>query len=310
VSEPAGPACLDLHCHGALGFEFGGAEAGSRKAAAYHRERGARVVASLVSAPPPALERQVRTLAPLVADGTVAGIHLEGPCLAPARRGAHDAAALIAPDPRLADRLAGAAADGGAPGAIVHWTHAPELPGADAFAEALVRLGIRPALGHTAADGATMARAITTGADATGAPVLITHLFNAMPPLHHRTGGPVAAALSAAARGDAVLELIADGVHVAPEVIRMVFDLVGPAAIALVSDATPATGLGDGRHRLGELDVDVHDGIARVSDGGAIAGSTATLPDCMTRAVAMGIDRDAVWRSASRTPATLIVTPM
>src|SRR5690606_19803452 len=115
---------------------------------------------------------------------------------------------------------------------------------------------------------------------------IITHLFNGMPAFHHRDGGPVAAALAAGARGEAYVELIADGVHVAPDVVRMVFDTVHPGHIVLVSDAMAGTGLGDGDYRLGALDVTVAAGVARVGtpsgSPGAIAGSTATLAACVT----------------------------
>ena len=298
---------LDLHCHGALGAEFGASEEGSRRAAAYHREQGVAVVASLVSASRARLAEQVATLAPLVADGTLLGIHLEGPCLAPARSGAHDPGALIDPDPSLVDLLAEAAAAAGAPGAIVHWTFAPERAGAADFIAALVRHGIRPAIGHTDGDAATVGAAIDLITDASGAPALITHLFNGMPPMHHRAGGPVAAALAAAARGEAIVEIIADGVHVAPEMVAMVFDLIGAERIALISDAMTATGLGDGSYRLGSLDVDVNDGVARLLGGGSIAGSTSTLAQCTAwaREVA-GVPAEEVEHAAKATPAVVL----
>lgn len=294
---------VDIHCHGAVGSEFGGP--GSRDAAAHHAQAGVgTLVASLVSAPAAVLEEQVRALVPLVADGTLAGIHLEGPFLAESRRGAHDPRALIAPDPALVDRLAEVAALAGAPDALAQLTFAPELPGADALVRALVEQGIRPAVGHTAADAATTARVLADIADLQGAPALVTHLFNGMPPLHHRAGGPVAAALAAAARGEAILELIADGVHVAPEVIRMVFETVGPDAVALVSDAMAATGLGDGRYPLGSLEVVVEGGTARTTDTGSIAGSTSTLADCVRWAVEVaGLPADDVRTAATVTPA-------
>lgn len=300
---------VDIHCHGAVGSEFGGP--GSRKAAAHHAAAGAgTIVASLVSAPADALEDQVRALVPLVADGTLAGIHLEGPFLAESRRGAHDARALAAPDPGLVDRLAEAAALAGAPDALAHLTFAPELPGADALVRTLVEHGIRPAVGHTAADATTTARALAQIADLQGAPALVTHLFNGMPPLHHRAGGPVAAALAAAARGEAILELIADGVHVAPEVVRMVFETVGPDAIALVSDAMAATGLGDGRYPLGGLEVVVASGTARTTDTGSIAGSTSTLADCVRWAVEVaGLPEEDVLTAATATPARALGLP-
>lgn len=296
---------VDIHCHGAAGAELGDDVDGTRRAAAHHRAAGVEVlVASLVSAPPDVLARQVATLAPFVADGTLAGIHLEGPFLADARRGAHDPAALTDPDPALVERLVTTAADHGAPGALRQMTFAPERPGSEALVRALVAHGIRPAVGHTDTDADTTARTLADVADRQGAPALVTHLFNGMPPLHHRAGGPVAAALTAAARGEAVVELIADGVHVAPEVVRMVFETVGPEHVALVSDAMAATGLGDGRYRLGTLDVVVDRGTARTVDTGAIAGSTSTLADCVRWAVEVARvpEADAV-RAATSTPA-------
>ncbi|MBM6405848.1 amidohydrolase family protein [Phycicoccus sp. CSK15P-2] len=299
---------VDIHCHGAVGAEFGGTTEGSLAAAAYHAAAGVeRLVASLVSAPADTLVAQVTTLAPLVADGILAGIHLEGPFLSEGRRGAHDPAVLADPDPALVDRLAEAAALGGAVDALRHMTFAPERPGADALVRTLVEHGIRPAVGHTEADAATVARTLAEVADLQGAPALVTHLFNGMPPLHHRAGGPVAAALAAAARGEAVVELIADGVHVAPEVVRMVFDTVGPDAVALVSDAMVATGLGDGAYRLGSLDVVVTDGTARVPATGSIAGSTATLADCVRWAVEVaGVPEEDARHAATVTPARAV----
>lgn len=301
---------VDIHCHGALGSELG--DDRTRDAVAFHRAAGVEdVVASLVSAPADRLVEQVTRLAPLVADATIAGIHLEGPFLAEERRGAHDPAALTDPDPALVDRLVEVAASVGAPGAIRHLTFAPERPGADALVRTLLRNGIRPAVGHTAADAATTARTLATIADLQGSPALVTHLFNGMPPLHHREGGPVAAALAAAGRGDAVVELITDGVHVAPEVVRMVFETVGPDAVVLVSDAMAATGLGDGAYRLGSLGVRVEDGTARTTDTGSIAGSTSTLADCVRWAVEVaGLPEVDVRTAATTTPRRALGLPV
>ena len=241
-AAPFAPAALvDIHCHGALGFAFGDTTAGSREAAAYLAGLGVtRVAASLVSAT------------------------------------AHDPALLIDPDPALVERLALAAADAGAPGAIKQITFAPELPGAADLIPVLAAFDILPAIGHTAADAATVTRLIDVITAQTARPALITHLFNGMPPMHHRKGGPVAAALAAAARGDAIVELIADGVHVVPEVVRMVFDTLGPQRIALISDAMAATGLGDGDYVLGTLPVRVQDGTARlVAPDGSLAACVA-----------------------------------
>lgn len=286
----------DIHCHGALGHAFGDTEDGSREAAAYLAGQGVgQVVASLVSGSADRLRAQVATLAPLVADGTLAGIHLEGPFLSPQCRGAHDPAALALPDPALVEDLVevaqAAATTERQP--IRHLTFAPELPGAGALISALARLDVLPAIGHTAADAVAVARAIDAVTDATGRPALITHLFNGMPAFHHRSGGPVAAALRAAARGHAVVELIADGVHVSPDVVAMVFDLVPDGHVVLISDAMAATGLGDGRYVLGTLPVQVTGGTARIvtaerdagGEAGPIAGSTSTLATCLRWAI-------------------------
>lgn len=295
----------DIHCHGAVGHEFGHNDAGSREAARHHRDAGtSRVVASLVSARPEQLARQVDRLVPLVHEGVLAGLHLEGPFLSPARRGAHDPAALAEPDPDLVEQLVERAAQADAPHAVRHLTLAPELPGAERLIHRCVELGVRPALGHTDADAALMTRHLHLIADLQGAPALVTHLFNAMPPFHHRAGGPAAAALRAAASGEAIVELVADGVHLAPEVVRLVFETVGPDAVALVSDATPATGLADGRHRLGGLEVTVEEGGARLPVTGALAGSTRTLAHCVRWAVSVaGVAEADARRSAQVTGA-------
>lgn len=306
------PALVDLHCHGALGHEFGRDTAGSSVAAAHHRAAGVgSLVASVVSGTPDTLVAQVATLAPLVARGEVAGIHLEGPFLSEERRGAHDPSVLTDPDLRLVEALVATCAEAGVPDAVVQWTFAPERPGSAELVAALARHGILPAVGHTDAPASVVADSLAAIADACGRPPLVTHLFNGMPAFHHRSGGPVAAALASAARGNCVVELIADGVHVAPDVVRMVFETVGPERIALVSDAMAATGLGDGAYTIGTLDVEVAAGVARLADGGSgrgsIAGSTSTLADCVRWAVDVaGLPEADVLIAATTTPASVL----
>ena len=242
-------------------------------------------------------------LAPLVADGTLAGIHLEGPFLAVARRGAHDPTVLRDPDVALVESLVDLCESAGVPRGIVQWTFAPERPGSGELVHALVRHGIRPAVGHTDADAERVSRTLSAIAEQQGAPALVTHLFNGMPPFHHRAGGPVSAALAAAGRGEAFLELITDGVHLSTDVVRMVFDTVGPEAVVLVSDAMAATGLGDGDYTIGSLAVEVTDGVAQLAGGGAIAGSTSTLADCVRWCVDVaGLPEADVLTAATTTP--------
>ncbi|HET9022254.1 MAG TPA: amidohydrolase family protein [Ornithinibacter sp.] len=299
---------VDIHCHGAAGAEFGTSEDATRRALAHHARAGVdTVVASLVSASARDLRERVTVLSRLVKRGVLAGIHLEGPFLSEARRGAHDPAHLRDPDTGLVELLVAIAAGAGAPTAIRQLTFAPERRGSDSLVRTLVAHGIRPAIGHTDADAARVERTIGMIAELQGSPALVTHLFNGMPPLHHRAGGPVAAALAAAARGEAVVEIIADGVHIAPEVVRMVFETVGPGSVALVSDAMAATGLGDGTYQLGEVEVEVSEGTARTTANGAIAGSTSTLADCVRWAVLeAGVDIVDAHRAATATPAAAL----
>ncbi|WP_411374499.1 N-acetylglucosamine-6-phosphate deacetylase [Arthrobacter sp. MPF02] len=299
------PGLVDLHCHGALGTDFSeGSLYASRSAARYLHSRGTTtLLGSLVSGSSKDLVRNLAVLRELAGEETVAGSHLEGPFLAAAQCGAHDPSLLRMPDPALATELLDAAGP-----ALASMTLAAELPGASGVVDLLASRGIIPSLGHTAADTAAAAEFLEQAAAGLAAPTnrtgrfrpTVTHLFNAMPSLHHRSPGPVAAGLSAARNGNAVVELIADGVHLAPETIKLVFDLVGAANIALVTDSMAATGLADGHYRLGGLAVTVGQGIARVDNTGAIAGGTATLLDVVRTTVAAGVPlRDAVLAATS-----------
>jgi N-acetylglucosamine-6-phosphate deacetylase len=296
------PGLVDVHCHGAAGHGFPDDDVdGVLAAAAHHRAHGTTtLVASLVSAPAAVLRERLALLAPLVRSGTLAGVHLEGPFLSAVRCGAQDPAALIPGDPALLRELL-------ADGSVVSMTLAPETAHADELVAVLREHGVLPSFGHTdAAAGATTA-AIRAAAG-TGR-LSATHLFNGMPPLLSRAPGPVAACLAAAARGELVLELIGDGVHLAPETVTTVFDLVGPGQIALVTDAMAAAGMADGRYRLGALPVEVAGGVARLATGdgpGAIAGGTARLIDVVRRTVAAGVPLADAVRSATATPAALL----
>ncbi|MFD3510825.1 N-acetylglucosamine-6-phosphate deacetylase [Nocardia sp. NPDC058666] len=299
------PGLIDLHCHGGAGFGFPNADAaGARVAAAHHRAQGTTgLMGSLVSDQPDVLVEQAAMLADLVEDGELLGVHLEGPFINESRCGAQDPAAIRPGDPALFERVYAASR-----GTVRSMTLAPETAHFDELLAAMRRHDVLPSLGHTDADAATTAARI---ADARGGAITATHLFNGMPALHHRSPGPVAACLAAAGRGEMVVELIADGVHLAPETVALVFDTVGADEIALVSDAMAAAGMSDGDYRLGALDVRVHDGVARLAtdDGstGAIAGGTARLIDVLRWTVFVaGIALADAVTSATRTPARVL----
>lgn len=301
------PGLVDGHCHGGAGGEFG-ADAASAATAARHHQRGGTtsLLASLVSNTPEALTAGVTTCAALVASGDVAGLHLEGPFLSMERRGAQNPAVLSDVDASLVESLVQAAADAGAAGAVTQMTYAPERRGGDTLPTLLAGLGIIPALGHTDADVETAWASLRQGREVAprGGRPLVTHVFNGMPSLHHRAPGPVAACLAQSATGDAVLEVIGDGVHLAAGTVRMLFDLVGPDGLSLVTDSMAASGMPDGTYTLGGQDVVVADRTARLADGGSIAGGVATLLDVVRWCVtAAGVPLVDAVTAASRTPA-------
>jgi len=301
------PGLVDGHCHGGAGGEFGGDGKSVLTAARHHQRSGTTsLLASLVSNTPGALTAGVTTCAALVSSGDLAGVHLEGPFLSMARRGAQNPSVLTDVDAPLVESLVERAATAGAPGALAQMTYAPERRGGDALPALLSRLGILPALGHTDADVDTAWASLQQGREVAprGGRPLVTHVFNGMPSLHHRAPGPVAACLAQAAKGDAVLEVVGDGVHLAPGTVRMLFDLVGPDGLSLITDSMAASGMPDGTYTLGGQDVVVADRTARLVEGGSIAGGVATLLDvvrwCVTEA---GIPLVDAVTAASRTPA-------
>lgn len=286
------PGFVDAHNHGGGGVSF--ADDPRRAAAAHRRQGTTTTLASLVSEPLDVLEAQVTRLAPFVADGTLGGLHLEGPWLSAAYCGAHDPDVLRAPNPADVDRLF-AAADG----TIRMVTIAPELLGALEAIRQIVGYGAVAAVGHTNATAHEVRAALAAGAS--GA----THLFNAMRGLHHRQPGPVLALME----NDHVwLELIADGVHLDLDLVRWVFG-VCPSRAVLITDAMAAACCGDGRWQLGALDVDVVDGVARLAGTGTIAGSTITLDVAVRRAIAAGVPWMSAVRAATVLPATYLGLP-
>jgi N-acetylglucosamine-6-phosphate deacetylase len=303
------PGLVDIHCHGGNGGEFGPDLKSGRKAAAYHHAHGSTtIIGSLVSAPAQTLLDGARALGTLVRGGELAGIHLEGPFLSTVRCGAQNPAALV--DADLA--LVAALAEAGGEGSFAHMTWAPERPGGDAVPAALAAVGAVGSMGHTDAAYDDAARALESVAaqGVRGGLPLTTHLFNGMPPLLSRAPGPVGAAIAAAARGEAVVELIADGVHLDGGTVRMVYDAVGPDHMALVSDAMAASGLPDGAYSLGGLDVTVSDRAARLTDSGSLAGGVSTLIDQVRWLVdGLGVPLADAVKAASTTPARALALP-
>ncbi|KQV67878.1 N-acetylglucosamine-6-phosphate deacetylase [Nocardioides sp. Root122] len=260
------PGFVDLHVHGGGGasFDTGTADAAAVVADTHLAHGTTTMAASLVTDTPQRMVDAVRELALLTQDGRLAGVHLEGPWLSPRRSGAHQPGSLAAPDRASVEALLGAG-----DGAVRMVTLAPELAGGIDAVRLLADRGVVAAIGHTDATYDEARAAIDAGSR------LGTHLFNAMRPLHHRDPGPVGALLESPVD----VELIADGVHLHPAVLRTVF-AAKPGRCLLVTDAMAAAGAPDGDYRLGPMEVEVREGVARLADGhgtGAIAGSTLTM---------------------------------
>jgi len=257
------PGFVDIHGHGGAGHAFDDGEEAIAAARAMHRAHGTtRAVLSLVTASIDDLATRVATVARLAReDATILGSHLEGPFLDVGHKGAHTPGLLRAPDAAAVDRLLDAG-----DGTIRQVTLAPELPGAEEAITRFVAAGVAVAVGHTDADADAARRAFDAGA------TILTHAFNGMRGIHHRDPGPVVAAMQ---DERVTLELIADGTHVHPDVMRVVF-AGAPGRVALITDAMAAAGSADGAYTLGGLAVTVTDGVARLDDGGSIAGSTLT----------------------------------
>ena len=257
------PGFVDTHVHGGGGGSFSHAEQIPTAVGLHRRHGTTTMVASLVTEAPDDLLRQVSDLAEAVSAGLIAGIHLEGPWLAAERCGAHDPALLRDPDPQELDRVLRAGA-----GTIRMVTLAPERTGALDAIRRIVDAGAVAAVGHTEATYEQTRAAVDAGA------TVATHLFNAMRPIHHREPGPVIALVE---DPRVTVEMITDGVHVAPALFRHISRSAGPDRVSLVTDAMAAAGMADGAYRIGPLAVEVADQVAHLAGTDTIAGSTATF---------------------------------
>ncbi|MFI1765507.1 N-acetylglucosamine-6-phosphate deacetylase [Streptomyces sp. NPDC020800] len=273
------PGFVDIHNHGGGGASFSGTADDILKAVRTHRLHGTTtLVASTVTDEMDLLVRQAGLLSELAEQGDIAGIHFEGPFISPCRKGAHSEELLRDPEPAEVRKLIDAAR-----GRAKMVTLATELPGGIDSVRLLAEHGVIAAIGHTDATYEQTVEAIDAGA------TVATHLFNAMPTLGHRSPGPIAALLE---DERVTVELINDGTHLHPAALELAFHHAGASRVAFITDAMDAAGIGDGRYMLGPLEVEVSEGVARLVEGGSIAGSTLTLDRAFKRAVT--VDRLAV----------------
>ncbi|WP_326722292.1 N-acetylglucosamine-6-phosphate deacetylase [Streptomyces sp. NBC_00243] len=289
------PGFVDIHNHGGGGASFtSGTVEDVLKGIHTHRLHGTTTtMASTVTGDMDGLAQRAGLLSELAEQGDIAGIHFEGPFISPCRKGAHSEELLRDPDPAEVRKLIDAAR-----GQARMVTLATELPGGIDSVRLLAEHGVIAAIGHTDATYEQTAEAIEAGA------TVATHLFNAMPALGHRAPGPIAALLE---DERITVELINDGTHLHPASLQLAFHHAGAGRVAFITDAMDAAGFGDGRYMLGPLEVEVAEGVARLVEGGSIAGSTLTLDRAFKRAVT--IDRlpvDDVVAALSANPARLL----
>ncbi|MFE7853415.1 N-acetylglucosamine-6-phosphate deacetylase [Streptomyces sp. NPDC057403] len=289
------PGFVDIHNHGGGGASFtSGTVEDVLHGIHTHRLHGTTtLVASTVTGDMDFLAQRAGLLSELTEQGDLAGIHFEGPFISPCRKGAHSEELLRDPDPAEVRKLIDAAR-----GRARMVTLATELPGGIDSVRLLAEHGVIAAIGHTDATYEQTVQAIDAGA------TVATHLFNAMPPLGHRAPGPIAALLE---DERITVELIDDGTHLHPAALQLAFHRAGAARVTFITDAMDAAGFGDGRYMLGPLEVEVSEGVARLVEGGSIAGSTLTLDRAFKRAVT--VDRlpvEDVVAAISANPARLL----
>ncbi|MFJ8697388.1 N-acetylglucosamine-6-phosphate deacetylase [Streptomyces roseolilacinus] len=289
------PGFVDLHNHGGGGASFtSGTLDEVLRGIRTHRAHGTTtLVASTVTGDMDFLAHRAGELSELAEQGDIAGIHFEGPFISPCRKGAHSEALLRDPDPAEVRKLVDAAR-----GHARMVTLATELPGGVDSVRLLAEHGVIAAIGHTDATYEQTVEAIDAGA------TVATHLFNAMPALGHRAPGPIAALLE---DERVTVELINDGTHLHPAALELAFRHAGPGRVAFITDAMDAAGFGDGVYHLGPLEVEVREGVARLVEGGSIAGSTLTLDTAFRRAATVdGLPVEAIVQALSANPAKLL----
>ena len=289
------PGLVDVHIHGAVGHDFcDGSREGLERITAYLKANGiTSFCPTSMTLPADDLKQIFQSALGIPTDAfhaRIAGIHMEGPFISPAKKGAQKETYIVSPDIEAFQEL-----NNSCEGLIRLVTIAPELPGSMEFIQALHE-EVSISLGHSMANYSTAFSAFAAGANHA------THLFNAMPALMHRDPGIIGAAFD---NPHVMVEVICDGIHINPAVIRMIFQLFGDDRVILISDAMRATGMEDGVYELGGQDVYKKGNRATLKDG-TLAGSATNLMDCLRQAVSFGIPLASAVKAASVNPARSI----
>jgi len=284
------PGLVDIHSHGCYGHDTCDADAdGLRAMIKFEESQGiTSYVPTTMTFHEDRLTEVVKVIKEVARETkTIKGIYLEGPFISKKKCGAQNPEYIMKPDARMVERLNRAS------GSLVKIVAiAPEVEGAKEFIQECSKEYCL-SIAHTDSDYDTAKTAMDAGAKH------VTHFFNAMPPYTHRAPGVIGAAMDS---DDVKVELIADGIHIAPAVVRNTFKQFGADRVILISDSMEATGMPDGKYSLGGQDVFV-DGRLATLKSGTIAGSASTLFDCVREAVKMGVPKEKALVSATKTPA-------
>ena len=286
------PGFVDIHCHGGGGFSFGDVNQASQ-AAEFHAQHGTTsILASLVSAPVSTQAKTLQDYDNLVRSGVIAGVHLEGPFLSHARCGAQNPSVLVEPTNSAVNELLAAGSS-----TLKFITIAPELPGALEAIKYFTEAGVVVAIGHSDATAEQAKAGVDAGA------TVVTHLFNAMRPVHHRDSGLADHAL---VDDRLSTEVIADGVHLTSLSVQLAHRAKRDNLIA-ITDAISATGMADGDYVLGELEVTSSRGVATLRGTSTLAGSTLTMDSAFNYLVSqVGLDMLSAVKATATTPARVL----
>jgi len=289
----AAPGFVDLQVNGFAGVDFFAADAaGYGRAGEALLECGVTAYQpTFITSPEEDLTAALREIPRNGAAPRILGAHLEGPFIAPERLGTHPAESRRDPDAQLLLRLLDA-------GPVSHVTLAPELPGAFELVDMLRERGVTVSCGHSNATAEQAREAFARGAKT------VTHIFNAMRPFAAREPGLAGAALVSS---DIVIQVILDGVHLADDTARLVWQAAA-GRVALVTDAIAAAGAGDGSYRLAGIDFEVENGVARRADR-VLAGSTVPMIEAVRNLVALGAPVAGALAAASAVPARIAGRP-
>lgn len=276
------PGLFDIHAHGCAGYDTMDGDHLSEMSEFLAKNGTTSWLPTTMTVPMEDIQKVVNCDAGAVTGANVVGFHAEGPYVSVKYKGAQNEDFIQKPDLAAFYSLQN----------VKLITLAPELEGAMEF---IKNCGCPVSLGHTDASYDCAVEAIKSGA------LCVTHTFNAMAPLHHREPGTIGAAIDK----NIYVQVISDGLHLHPSVVRMLYRLFGPERMVLISDSMCATGVSDGEYMFGGQPIRVENSVARTLSG-AIAGSTSTLFECVKKAISFGIPEEDAFRMASRTPAEML----